>query len=245
MFFENLISVCKHVGIRFSSLLVANGHKVRRGLCQGIILQAMFIDWFVGWHSVAVDDWIPINQSGRPIYAHSTDCMQSLNSAMTHHSTILTPALMILGNEFWVMLLEKAYAKLYRSYEALESGSESDAFHDLTGAPPHEMYLLLLFLANYDIIPKYLSCTHLVCSPSYTILDSNFTKPEVQSDIKRGILWNKLLQYFQMRYYTFSDKKCSLESTLLIFSFLTTRYLVGCSRSDSQNEEIRGILSVS
>ena len=38
------------------------------------------------------------------------------------------------------MILEKAYAKVHRSYEALESGSEGDAFHDLTGCPPHEMY---------------------------------------------------------------------------------------------------------
>lgn len=39
------------------------------------------------------------------------------------------------------MILEKAYAKVNCSYEALESGSEGDAFYDLTGCPPQELYL--------------------------------------------------------------------------------------------------------
>jgi hypothetical protein len=39
------------------------------------------------------------------------------------------------ANEMWVSLLEKAYAKLYKSYEAIESGSPCYALRDLTGAP--------------------------------------------------------------------------------------------------------------
>ncbi|GBG63456.1 hypothetical protein CBR_g38075 [Chara braunii] len=59
---------------------------------------------------VAVDTKIPCKDY-RPIYAHST------------------------ANELWVMLIEKAYAKLHGSYEALSGGSPSEAIQDLTGAP--------------------------------------------------------------------------------------------------------------
>ena len=35
----------------------------------------------------------------------------------------------------WVLLLEKAYAKIHGSYAAIESGYPNLAFRDLTGAP--------------------------------------------------------------------------------------------------------------
>jgi hypothetical protein len=41
-------------------------------------------------------------------------------------------------NELWVPLVEKAYAKLHSCYEAIESGTETNAFLDLTGCPPDE-----------------------------------------------------------------------------------------------------------
>lgn len=47
------------------------------------------------------------------------------------HSLILY--LTIKANEFWLPIMEKAYAKLHGSYEAIESGSISDAMVDLTG----------------------------------------------------------------------------------------------------------------
>ena len=39
------------------------------------------------------------------------------------------------GNEIWVLILEKAWAKIHGSYERIEAGLCRDAFRDLTGAP--------------------------------------------------------------------------------------------------------------
>jgi len=38
-------------------------------------------------------------------------------------------------HEMWVLLLEKAYAKIHRNYFTLRGGLVSDALADLTGAP--------------------------------------------------------------------------------------------------------------
>ncbi|EGR30491.1 hypothetical protein IMG5_130830 [Ichthyophthirius multifiliis] len=39
------------------------------------------------------------------------------------------------GDEIWVLLLEKAYAKAYGSYYVIEGGNPAQALRDLTGAP--------------------------------------------------------------------------------------------------------------
>ena len=38
-------------------------------------------------------------------------------------------------SDMWVLLLEKAYAKLHRNYYTLRGGLVSEALSDLTGAP--------------------------------------------------------------------------------------------------------------
>ncbi|EOY31680.1 Calpain-type cysteine protease family isoform 5 [Theobroma cacao] len=68
------------------------------------------------WVPVVVDDWIPCESPGKPSFATSRK-----------------------GNELWVSILEKAYAKLHGSYEALEGGLVQDALVDLTGGAGEEI----------------------------------------------------------------------------------------------------------
>lgn len=63
------------------------------------------------WETITVDDFFPCYPGGGPVYARGHD------------------------NELWVLLLEKAYAKLCGSYAALKSGWAYEAMLDLTGAP--------------------------------------------------------------------------------------------------------------
>ena len=63
------------------------------------------------WQNVRVDDYFPCYPGGGPIYSRSN------------------------GNELWVLLLEKAYAKVNGSYEACKSGWAFEGMMDLTGAP--------------------------------------------------------------------------------------------------------------
>ena len=63
------------------------------------------------WQQVIIDTRLPFNSScSTPIYGHCKDI-----------------------NEMWLPLLEKAYAKLHRTYENLNGGKMTDAMVDLTG----------------------------------------------------------------------------------------------------------------
>lgn len=63
------------------------------------------------WQTIHVDDYFPCFPGSGPIFSRSH------------------------GNELWVLLAEKAYAKLHHSYLAIQSGLSVDALTDLTGAP--------------------------------------------------------------------------------------------------------------
>lgn len=63
---------------------------------------------------VTIDDYIPCYYGGGPMFCRAT------------------------GDELWVLLLEKAYAKLHGNYVQLRSGYVSHGMADLTGAPTCE-----------------------------------------------------------------------------------------------------------
>lgn len=70
------------------------------------------------WLNVVIDDYIPCDAMGTPLFARSTD-----------------------PNELWPLLVEKAYAKLHRCYQSLIHGSVEYALADMTGASVERLSL--------------------------------------------------------------------------------------------------------
>ena len=63
---------------------------------------------------VILDNYIPCDEKGEPVFSSAN------------------------GNELWVILLEKAWAKLHGSYERIIGGQAHLTLRDMTGAPAFE-----------------------------------------------------------------------------------------------------------
>ncbi|KAL4453070.1 hypothetical protein ABPG74_015301 [Tetrahymena malaccensis] len=70
------------------------------------------------WTAVYVDDFIPCNRRDTPAFTKAS------------------------GEEIWVLILEKAWAKLFKSYYSIEAGYCREALRDLTGAPTKSIMTL-------------------------------------------------------------------------------------------------------
>ncbi|XP_020896807.1 calpain-B isoform X1 [Exaiptasia diaphana] len=104
-FLSSLSTLAEHKSLLYR---VCPPHQTfRKGHYCGLFV---FRFWRFGeWNEVIIDDRIP-TFNGRPYFTRSTD-----------------------PNEFWCCLVEKAYCKLYRSYEALNYGLQSEGLQDFTG----------------------------------------------------------------------------------------------------------------
>ena len=90
------------------------------------------------WVRVTVDDYFPCFPKDTPIFSRSH------------------------GNELWVLILEKAYAKLHGSYTLLRGGWASEGMMDLTGCPTlnidfttEEGQSYIVSDALWEILKKY------------------------------------------------------------------------------------------
>lgn len=68
------------------------------------------------WREIDIDDYVPFIFNA-PAFSKSRE------------------------NELWVVVLEKAWAKIYGSYKQIEAGFPEEPLHDLTGAPIKHIFL--------------------------------------------------------------------------------------------------------
>lgn len=105
------------------------------------------------WHVITVDDRLPCDASGRPAFARSRH-----------------------PDEFWISILEKAYAKLHGSYANIQSGHTREALADLTGEVAEDSPLIysseLWSMLQLNHKENWLmGCTHIDMSAQHEATD--------------------------------------------------------------------------
>uniref|UniRef100_A0A7M4FGZ5 Calpain 9 n=1 Tax=Crocodylus porosus TaxID=8502 RepID=A0A7M4FGZ5_CROPO len=134
------------------------------------------------WLDIIIDDRLPTFK-GRLVFLHSAE-----------------------HNEFWSALLEKAYAKLNGSYEALKGGSAIEAMEDFTGGVG-EMYEVRKAPDNFhDILEKALKKGSMVgCS-----IDVSKTTAESEARTPFGLVKGHAYSVTGIDEVSYRDQKVDL-----------------------------------
>lgn len=96
--------------------------------------------WFGQWQEVVIDDRLPINP-------------------VTNRLVFIQP---LFGCVYWPALLEKAFAKLHGSYEALKYGTSAELLADLTGGATEVFDLTSDPLCSRSLIQQLISISSIV-----------------------------------------------------------------------------------
>lgn len=177
--------------------IVATRPKLIRRLFAGSCPEEGFYicKFFIGgtWRWVVVDDAIPVSSGGGICFGRCRE-----------------------PDSFWVPLLEKAYAKLFFSYEAIESGMTAEGLLDLTGegtetfAFDDPRFMRLIESGQIEDIMKHWAKSRFLMGCSRTT-DGN---AGVEQDTGMGILAGHA--------YSVLDIKVCVDKFRFFFSCLTS-----------------------
>jgi hypothetical protein len=117
-----------------------------------------------GFKIVIIDDYFPFKFKN-PLYAKNID-----------------------GQSVWVMLLEKAYAKIHGSYPNIQGGITSQAMSDLTGGVPSSFDLESRSDANWEKLKKLSSLGHLLGAGSGAGKDTDISATGIAAGHAYSIL---------------------------------------------------------